>query len=64
MDLQVTCLKKKTDEIFKELQNVFGIEDDILVVRYDKDATDHNTVLHTVHQTCRNLKCNKDKCHF
>ena len=40
--------QRKIDEIFKYLQNVFGIEDDILVVRYDVDGKDHEDTLQRV----------------
>ena len=32
--------QRKIDETFKELPNIFGIADDILVEGYDKDDTD------------------------
>ena len=32
----------KIDEIFKDLLNVFGIADDILVIGYDSDGKDHH----------------------
>ena len=35
----------KIDEIFKDLPNVFGIADDILVVGYDSDGNDHYEML-------------------
>ena len=35
----------KIDEIFKNLLNVFGIADDILVVSYDSDGKDHDEML-------------------
>ena len=35
----------KIDEIFKDLPNVFGITDDILVVGYDGDGKDHDKTL-------------------
>ena len=40
--------KRKLDELFKELSNVFGIEDDIPVARYDKDDIDHDDLLRRV----------------
>ena len=57
--------QRKIDEIFKDLPNVFDITDDILVVGYDRDGKDYDT-LQRVLQRCRqvNLKLNKDKCHF
>ena len=56
----------KIDGIFKDLPNVFGIADDILVVGYDGDGKDHDKTLWQVLQICRNvnLKLNKNKCHF
>ena len=59
-------LQDKIDEIFKDLPNVFGIADNILVVGYDSDGKDHGGPLWWVLQICRNeiLKLNKDKCHF
>ena len=40
--------------------------DDILVIRYDEDGTDHNAAVHKVLQWCEevNLKLNEGKCHF
>ena len=37
--------QRKIDEIFKDLLNVFGIADDILVVGYDADGKDHDDTL-------------------
>ena len=56
----------KIDETLKDLCNVFGIVDDILVVGYDSDGKDHDETLWQVIQICRNvnLKLNKDKFHF
>ena len=58
--------QRKIDEIFKELSNMFGIADDIIVVGYDTDGKDHDETLWRVLKICRqvNLKLNKDKCHF
>ena len=58
--------QRKSDEIFTELPNVFGIADDILVVGYETDSKDHGETLQRVLQICRqvNFKLNKDKCHF
>ena len=39
----------KIDEIFSDMPNVFGITDDILVIGYDKNGADHDTVVHKVH---------------
>ena len=30
------------DKIFNDMPNVFGIADDILVIRYDKDGADYD----------------------
>ena len=34
--------QRQIGEIFKDLPNVFGIADDILVVVYDRDGKDHD----------------------
>ena len=51
----------KVNEIFKDLPNVFGIADDILVVEYDIDGKDHDEMLWQALQICRhvNLQLNK-----
>ena len=56
----------KIDETFNDIPNVFGIADDILVFRYDKDGTDHDEAVDKVLQCCHdvNLKLNKEKCNF
>ena len=56
----------KIDEIFSDIPNVFGIADDILVIGYDKDGTDHGKTVYKVLRQCQdvNLKLNKGKCHF
>ena len=56
----------KIDEIFKELPNVFGIANDILVVGFDDDGGDHekHTPMSATNRTKVNLKLNKDKCHL
>ena len=41
----MTCFRKKIDEIFKMLPNVFGIADDILVLGYDDNGRDHSNML-------------------
>ena len=40
------------------MSNVFGIADDILVIGYDQNGTDHDAVVHKVLQRCEefNLK--------
>ena len=37
--------QRKIDEIFKDLPNVFGTAEDILVVGYDVDGKDHDDTL-------------------
>ena len=37
--------QRKIDEIFKDLLNVFGIADDILVIGYERDGKDHDDIL-------------------
>ena len=56
----------KIDEIFNDMPIVFGIADDILVIGYDKDGTDHDEAVYKVLKWCQdmNLKLNKEKCHF
>ena len=56
----------KIDEVFNDIPSVFDIADDILVIGYDKDGTDHNRTVYKVLRCCQdvNLKLNKDKCHF
>ena len=48
------------------MPNIFGIADDILVIGYDEDGTDHDKAVYNMLRQCRevNLKLNKDKCHF
>ena len=43
---------------------MFGIADEILVMKYDSSCRDHDNTLQRVLQKCRkeNLKLNKDKC--
>ena len=43
----------KVDEIFSDMPNVFGIADDVLVIGYDNNGSDHDTVVHKVLQRCR-----------
>ena len=58
--------QRKIDVIFKDLPDMIGIADDILVVGYDSDGKDHDNTLWKVPKICRQvkLKLNKDKCHF
>ena len=49
--------QRTPDEIFlKELWHVFVITDDILVVGYDRDSTDHDETLYRVLEICRKFK--------
>ena len=56
----------KIDEIFSDMPNIFGIADDILVIGYNDNGTDHDATVHKVLQRCEevNLKLHKEKCHF
>ena len=58
--------QRKINKIFNDIQNIFGIADDILVIGYDKDGADHDKAVYNVLSQCWdvNLKLNKDKCHF
>ena len=47
--------QRKIDEIFKDMQNVFGTVDDILVAGYDSDGKDHGKTVQRVLQRCRHL---------
>ena len=51
----------KIDETFNDIPNVFGIADDILVIGYNKDGTDHDETVNRVLKHCQdvNLKLNK-----
>ena len=55
-----------SNEIFKDIPNVFGIADDILVAGYEADGKDYDETVWRVLQRSRpvNLKLNNDKCHF
>ena len=59
--------QKKVDETFVDLRsNVMGIADDILVVGFSEDRSDHDLFLECTLQRCQdvNLKLNPDKCIF
>ena len=60
------AFQQKIDEIFNDMPNEFGIADDILVIRYDKDGADHDAAVYNVLRQFHdvNLKLNKEKCHF
>ena len=59
-------LQHKIDKIFNDMPNVFGIADDILVMKYDRNGADHDEAVYSVLRHCQdvNLKLNKEKCHF
>ena len=48
------------------MPNICCIADDILVIGYDDDGTDHDAMVHKMLQRCEevNVKQNKEKCHF
>ena len=58
--------QQKIEKIFNDMQNVFGIADDILVPGYDTDGKDHDDMVQLVLQRCRevNVKLNKEHFHF
>ena len=62
---QEICFRGNIDEIFKDLPNVFGIADDILVVGHETDSRDHDDTVCRVLRRCRQLylKLNKDECY-
>ena len=47
-----TCEVMLGPKIFKELPNVFGITDDILVVGYDNNGRDHDNTMQIVLLIC------------
>ena len=53
----------KIDKICNDMLNLFGIADDILVIGYNKDRTDHNKAVYNVLRWCQNvnLRLNKAK---
>ena len=58
--------QQKLNKIFKDLPNMFGTADDILIVGFMDTGHNHDTALRQVMQICstESLKLNKDKCHF
>ena len=48
------------------MPSIFGIADDILVMGYNEDGSDHDAAVHNVLQWCEevNLKLNKEKCNI
>ena len=57
--------QRKIDKIFKDLQNIFGIADDILAVGYEADCKDYAETVHRMLKRCKqvNFKLNKDQSH-
>ena len=43
----------KIDETFNDIPNVFGIGNNILVIGYDKDGTDHDKTVYKVLNAAR-----------
>ena len=43
----------KIDKIFSDMPSMFGIADDMLVIRYNKDEVDHDAAVHKVLQQCK-----------
>ena len=43
----------KIDEIFNDMPNAFGIADNILVIGYGKDGTDHDEAVYSVLRQCQ-----------
>ena len=44
--------QSEIDKLFKGLQKVFGIADDIQIVGHDADGRDHDRILRQVMQMC------------
>ena len=63
---QAKFKKRKIDELFHELPNVFGIVHDILITDFDGLGRVHDETVDKVLKICRkaNLELNKDKCNF
>ena len=45
----------KIDETFNDIPNVFGIADNILVIGYDKNGTDHDETVYNVLKCCQDV---------
>ena len=48
--------QRKMDGIFKDLPNVFGTTDNILVVGYDRHGKDHDNTLQRVLQAMQTIE--------
>ena len=59
-------VQQEIDKIFKNLPNIFGIADDILVVGYDPNGkrSGRNAATGVKNMQTGELKKLKDKCHF
>ena len=49
----VNMFQHKTNKIVNDMPNIFGIADDILVIGYDDDDTDHDATVHKLLQRCK-----------
>ena len=58
--------KKKIDNLFSSMPNVFSNADDILIAGFNEQSKDHDETLHKVFWVFRheNLKLHNDKCLF
>ena len=56
----------KIDKIFDDMPNILGIADNILVIGYGDDGTDHNEMVYKVLQRSKevNPRLNKKEWHF
>ena len=51
----------KIDESFGDMPNVFGIMDDILVIGYDNNGTDHDAAIYKVPRWCKEVNLKQTK---
>jgi hypothetical protein len=58
--------QKKIDDMFRHEKHAFGIADDILIVGFKEDGSDHDAAVRRVLKICKkeNLRLNPKKCHF
>ena len=58
--------KKKVDQLFSSMPNVFGVAGDILLAGSDEQGRDQDKIMEKVLRVCRqaNLKFNNNKCHL
>ena len=66
MDPAGNVFQGKIGEIFKELPNVFGNVDGILIVGYGDEGRDYDRTIRQVMKIChkQHLKLNINKCNF